>query len=226
MLKEYQQITISALLFQYVLYKFFLTQKRLSVSYYIINSLYNLFLFIIGSAGILNPDSDSYANTIITYQKSLQIINLIYEIPHGYSLMLVHHILLLILVNNISINVVTTSYVCCLFVGVPEITSLLYNISYIIHNIDYWKIRLQKTNVLIRVSFCFSFLLIRVLWWSYVGPHVMYRAYSNNGYKIILVTYPIFQSMQYYWGSTIIKKLQKYLTTSKNIGNKCISEYQ
>ena len=224
MLQEYQQITLTALFCQYIFYRFILTQNRVDISYHIINTIFNIYLFILGFSGILNPDNDYYANTIITYHKSLQIINLLYEIPRGYSLMLLHHLILIILVNNVSINIVTTASVCCLFIGVPELTSTLYNISYFIHNSNYLKDRFQKTNMLIRLLFCFSFLIIRVFWWSSVGPSVMYRAYINDGYKIILITYPIFQSMQYYWGLTIIRKINKYLKTSEG-KNKCLSEY-
>ena len=127
-------------------------------------------------------------------------------------------------INNVSINIVTTASVCCLFIGVPELTSTLYNISYFIHNSNYLKDRFQKTNILIRLLFCFSFLIIRVFWWSSVGPYVVYQAYINDGYKIILITYPIFQSMQYYWGLTIIKKIYKYFKISEG-KNKCLSEY-
>lgn len=196
---------------QYILCKSMVYNNRFDLSYYIINIIFNFLLSTFGIMGIFYPERYIYGGTIVILQSSAQIINIIYEINEGISLIFFHHILTLFLTNAIILNSIITSRVVCLYGGVCEISALFYSLSYFIHNCPSLTHKYNNLNLFFRLCFALSFLSIRVVWWSLNTPFIVYKCYYLKGYKIHVFVFSLIQLMQYYWGVLIFNKLIKFI---------------
>ena len=196
---------------QYIFYKSIIYNNRFNLSYYIINIIFNFLLSTFGILGVFYPEQNIFGETVVILQSSTQIINIIYEINDGLSLIFFHHILTLFLTNAIIFNSIITSQVVCLYGGVCEISAFFYSLGYFIHNYPSFTNKYNYLNLFFRLCFALSFLSIRVVWWSFYTPSLIYKCYNLNGYKIHVFIFSLIQLMQYYWGVLIFNKLIKFI---------------
>ena len=225
---SYNCITLYSLFYQYFIYKCFLRfnkiyiSNKLYVSFNIINVFYNAALSINGFYGILNPDSDEYANNIIFIHKSAQVVNLINEVPHylinyftenernSSAPLIGHHILLLILMHNIELNIANNScFYVCLYAGASEISSIIYGIITIFSKVPFLSNNFYYLESCLKLSFGLIFIIIRCFMWTYYTPSLLHDNYRTYGLNITHIAIPIFQLMQYYWLYLIILKIKK-----------------
>ena len=244
--ESYNYITTIALLSQFIIYKFFFRQSDFSisnkylVSHHIINVFYNFFLFRYGILGVIHHETKYYAEHVLFIHKSNQLYSIIYETPsillrfidtrgslklEYRPLMFFHHLLLFTLIhilnlNDYAIDGINLKYIVCLYAGVCELSSIFLGLSRILNKHPYFQNNSHAifniVELFLKISFCISFISIRVIWWSYNTPRLIYISYLVFGHTIESVILLSFQVMQYYWAYMIFKHLRKHKIKNKD----------